>query len=36
MVTVQKLFDDRENVLCCNPNITFLHNNVYFLNDLGY
>jgi len=31
MIAIQELFNDRENVLCCNPNITFLHNNVYFL-----
>ncbi|MPM40800.1 hypothetical protein SDC9_87448 [bioreactor metagenome] len=31
MVTVQKLFYDGENILRCNPNITFLHNNLYFL-----
>ncbi len=31
MIAIQELFYDRENVFCCNPNISFLHNNVYFL-----
>ena len=25
LVRIQELFDDGENVLCCNPDITFLH-----------
>ena len=25
MIGIQELFDDGENVLCCNPNITFFH-----------
>ena len=26
LVAIEKLFDDGENVLGCNPNVTFLHN----------
>jgi type III restriction enzyme len=28
--SIQKLYNDRENVFCCNPNITFLHNTYIF------
>ena len=30
MITVQEFFDDGEDVLGCNPNITFLHIVLFF------
>ena len=31
MIAIQEFLDDGENVLCCNPDITFLHN-LYIIN----
>lgn len=31
MIAVQKLLDDGEDVLCCNPDITFLHISLFFM-----
>ena len=28
MITVQELFDNGEDVLGCNPDVTFLHSNI--------
>ena len=30
VIAVEKLFDDGENVLSCNPDVTFLHNSCRF------
>ena len=31
MIRIEKLFYDGKDVLCCNPNISFLHNYIVFL-----
>ena len=31
MIAIEKLFDDGEDVLSCNPDVTFLHNIFYLI-----
>ena len=31
MIAIEKLFDDGEDVLCSNPNITFLHDSISYV-----